>query len=155
MEKEDMHTKQQSEDSVCKSVPHQPKSKTRKVATTKKRACKGNSSIDIISIMLIILNIIFEDALSSANFKFREKYKEDYKIAARYVWETLYASVGLDTFTEAEIDKVIRVYRNMLESKEFDEYKENINLITSALELIKADSSFIDSEIVEMMANNN
>ena len=100
-------------------------------------------------------NCIFEDALSSANFKFREKYREDYKIAARYVWATLYASVGLDSFTEAEIDKVIRVYRNMLDSKEFDEYKENINLIISALELIKADTSFIDIEIVEMMANNN
>ena len=100
-------------------------------------------------------NCIFEDALSSANFKFREKYKEDYKIAARYVWATLYASVGLDSFTEAEIDKVIRVYTNMLDSHEFDEYKENINLIISALELIKEDTSFIDSEIVEMMANNN
>lgn len=51
---------------------------------------------------------------------------------------TLYASVGLDSFTgDAEIDKVIRVYANMLESHGFDIYKENINLIISALELIK------------------
>lgn len=31
-------------------------------------------------------NSIFEDALSSANFKFCEKDKEDYKFATRYVW---------------------------------------------------------------------
>ncbi len=100
-------------------------------------------------------NCYFEDALSSATNKFRSNYKEDYIIAARYVWATLYASVGLDSFTEAEIDKVIRVYTNMLDSHEFDEYKDNIKLIISALELIKADTSFIQGEIVEMMANNN
>ena len=71
------------------------------------------------------------------------RFQEDYCIAACYAWGRLYTSVGSGAFCKNDIDKIIRVYNNMLDSDEFSENKNAVNLVIDTLELLKSDDDFI------------
>lgn len=95
-------------------------------------------------------NSMFENALSMANSGFTKNFREDYCIAACDVWGRLYTSIGTGAFCEKDIDHVIRVYKDMLDSEEFfkdDEFsdkRQSIQLIIDTLTLLKCDDDFID-----------
>ena len=90
-------------------------------------------------------NSLFENALSMANYRFTREFREDYCFAACYVWGRLYTSVGTGSFCIDDVDNIIRVYQDMLDSDGFPNKKDSINLVIETLNLLKSDDVFIQA----------